>query len=323
MSKLPPTGGGQRLSRSSCYDLFTPRPPGRNSLYPPMKPYPFLAATIVGGFVCTSLNGQVLTPPSNIEAKIAEPVPQETPSEQPAPVEKPDFQIETTQVRLIDVVEAPPMAGLPPVKGTMMLTVHGVADPKLPETPATEVAQPPTTSGIEAEVTLPETRFVNVSATVYDQSRTLLQCQSMQHPNQSITVWSNVNFNHFCGVGNFESKGADGKLRGYHLMMGIGNEEGKQPADGSQIPYIPDGNPAFVIISENPAPETVRLVEDLHALYRAEGEKMAADVIARKKAEDEKRAYLLANPPKPKDVTVHFWKRDTDSETPTQEGGQP
>jgi hypothetical protein len=292
-----------------------------------MKPYPFLAATLVGGLVCgTSLYGQVQTPPATIEAKIPEPLLDQTPTEPPAPVETPDFQIESTQVKLIDVVEAPPMAGLPPVKGTMMLTIHGVADPKLPETTAVEVSpQPATPPAVESDEVFPETRFVNVSATVYDQSRTLLQCQSMEHPDQSITVWSNVNFNHFCGVGNFESKGADGKLRSYHLMMGIGNEEGKNPADGSQIPNLPNGNPAFVIVSENPAPETVRLVEDLHALYRAKGVKMAADVLVRQKAEDEKRAYLLANPPKPKDVTVHFWKRDTDSETPTptQEGGQP
>lgn len=291
-----------------------------------MKVYPILAATLVGGFVGTSLKGQVLTPPSNIEAKISEPVPQETPTEPPAPVEKPDFEIESTQVKLIDVVEAPPMAGLPPVEGTMTLTIHSVADPKLSESPAPEIpiSNIDTTDySNESKPELPESHFVNVSATVYDQSRTLLSCQSIEHPDKSITVWSNVNFNHFCGVGNFESKGADGKLRGYHLMMSIGNEGGKQPADGSQIPNLPSGNPAFVIVTENPAPEAVRLIEDLHALYRAQGAKMAADQIARKKAEDEKRAYLLANPPKPKDVTVHFWKRDADSETQAPEGGQP
>lgn len=269
---------------------------------------------------------EVQTPPTSTVAILPESLEPSAPS-QPAPVqEQPDFQIESTQVKLIDVVEAPPMAGLPPVKGTMMLTIHGVADPKLPENPSTEIPlSPATRPALESEVTLAETHFINVSATVYDQSRTLLQCQSMEHLDQAITVWSNVNFNHFCGVGNFESKGADGKLRSYHLMMGIGNEEGKQPSDGSQIPNLPNGNPAFVIVSENPAPEAVRLVEDLHALYRAKGVKMAADVLVRQKAEDEKRAYLLANPPKPKDVTVHFWKRDTDSETPTptQEGGQP
>lgn len=322
MSRLPPTGVAKGHRGRPIPAFLTPRPPGRNSLYPPMKPYPIFAATLVGGLVCgTPLNGQVQTPPATIEAKFPEPVPQETPSEQPAPVEKPDFEIEATQVKLIDVVEAPPMTGLPPVEGTMTLTIHSVADPKLPVTAATEVPSSPTTPVIEPEGALPETHLLNVSATVYDQSRTLLQCRSMEHPDQFITVWSNINFNHFCGVGNFESKGADGKLRGYHLMMGIGNEEGKEPADGSQIPNLPIGNPAFVIVSENPAPEAVRLVEDLHALYRAQGAKMAADVIARQKAEDEKRAYLLANPPKPKDVTVHFWKRDT--ETPTQEGGQP
>ncbi len=290
-----------------------------------MKLYPLLAATLAGGLVCaTPLNGQVQTPPQTIEAKLPEPVLDQAPELPAAPVEKPDFEIESTQVKLIEVVEAPPMTGLPPVEGTMTLTIHGVADPKLPEIPTTEVAPPasPSTALTNlSEEEFPETHLVSISATVYDGARTFLHCQTMEGPDKAVTAWSNVNFNHFCGVGNFGSKGADGKLRNYHLMMGIGNEDSEQLEEKPSIPQLPDGNPAFVILTENPAPEAVRLVEDLHALYRAEGLKMAADVIARKKAEDEKRAYLLANPPQPKDVTVHFWRRDT--ETQTQEGTQP
>ena len=75
-------------------------------------------------------------------------------------------------------------------------------------------------------------------------------------------------------------------------------------------------------MTENPDPGAVKLVENLHALYRTEGTRMAADFAARAKATEEQKAYLLANPPKPKDVTVHFWKRDV-AETQTTEGAQP
>src|SRR5690606_4064394 len=91
--------------------------------------------------------------------------------------------------------------------------------------------------------------------------------------------------------------------------------------EGPQIPALPDGAPAFVIVTENPDPESVRMIEDLHALHRAEGARMAAAAAAREQAYEDRKAHLLANPPKPRDVTVHFWKRDN-SATPT-EGGQP
>jgi hypothetical protein len=50
---------------------------------------------------------------------------------------------------------------------------------------------------------------------------------------------------------------------------------------------------------------------------------MAEACAAREKAYAARRAYLLANPPKPKDVTVHFWKRTKGDENALQEGGQP
>ncbi len=290
-----------------------------------MKPY-LCHAALLGCFLCgRAQSGEVQTPPVTIEAKIPEPAREPTVSQPAPPIEKPDFEIETTQVKLIEVVEAPPMTGLPPVKGTMTLTVHGVADPGLPEVQPVEqapVTPPSDTPTVETPTDLPETRFVSISATVYGHCRTLLKCQPMDNTSPPVTVWSNIDFNHFRSVANFDAKGADGKLRQYYLMMGIGNEEGNQLADGSAIPTLPDGAPAYLILTDNPAAESLRLVEDLHALYRTDGAKMEADAVAREKAEEVRRAYLLAHPPKPKDVTVHFWKREA-AESQDSEGGQP
>jgi len=267
---------------------------------------------------------EVRTPPITTVATLSAPILDDMPPETPPPVEKPDFQFESTQVKLLDVVEAPPMPGLPPVEGTITLKVHSVANPGLPNPP-----QPPPAS-VPADPEFMEhfaefaeehlhTGFAFVSATVYDHSRTHLTCYPSGGGNKVITVWSNVDFNHFSGIGAFEANGSDGKTRSYHLVMGIGNESTEEwreslaeqdvQSEMPEIPTLPDGAPAFVIETQNPAPESVKLIEDLHALYRDEGGKIAADAAARQAAYEARKAHFLANPPKPKDVTIHFWNR--------------
>ena len=64
----------------------------------------------------------------------------------------------------------------------------------------------------------------------------------------------------------------------------------------------------------------------MHDLYRTEGPRMVAAYDARMKAEEERRAYLIAHPPKPKDVTVYFWNRGHpigETPNPPTEGSAP
>ncbi len=288
---------------------------------------PLINIPLMIAFLCVpSFAQEVQTPPASTVADLPE-SPLTAPTSQPAPVkEKPDFEIESTQVKLIEVVEAPPMAGLPPVEGTMKLTVHSVADPRIPDpTPPVTQAQNPSAEEFPPEFldSTQESHFASISATVYDNSRTLLTCNSNAGAGSEVTVWSNINFNHFSGIGNVEAKGADGKVRNYNLMMSIGNDttDKLNKSGAPAIPVMPNGAPAFVIQTEQPNAATLTLIEDLHALYRTEGTRMAEAAAARVKAEDEKRAYLIANPPKPKDITVHFWNREH-SATQT-EGVQP
>jgi hypothetical protein len=285
-----------------------------------LKILPILAAFFSGqGFA-----QEVRTPPTTTVATLPEPISDVAPSEPSPPVKKPDFQIETTQVKLIDVVESPPLSGLPPVEGTMTLTVHSVADPGIPDPPK------PTRPAVDDSQTMSELEPLNVnhreigmvmlSATVYDHKRTLLQCNIYGGGGaKEITAWSNLDFNHFCGLGGFDVTAANGEVRNYLLMMSIGDETANH--EGPAIPAIPNGTPAFVIQTENPDPVSLNLIEDLHAYYRTEGSHMAAAAEARKKAYEEQKAYLLAHPPKPKDVTVHFWKREESAAD--SKGGQP
>jgi len=57
------------------------------------------------------------------------------------------------------------------------------------------------------------------------------------------------------------------------------------------------------------------LLQGMHDLYRNEGPRMEAAYQARIKAHEERKAYLLANPPKPEDVTIQFWDRNLENES--------
>ena len=245
-----------------------------------------------------------------------------TPSPPASPPALPDFVVKNTVVRELDVVEPPPMAGLPAVEGRITLTANVVEDPKLPDPPPPPVPAADSRgnshiadSGNDAEWS----RLVFVSATVYDHSRTLLRCHPNGELQKEITVWSNLDFNHFTGFSTFEVKAADGKIRRYELMMGVGDEDTQKRAAllarhgmeyiAPAIPVLPDDQPAYVIEGAAPDAGALRLVEDLHELYRSEGTRMEVAYHARIAAEAEQRAYYMSHPPVPKDVTVNFWER--------------
>lgn len=175
----------------------------------------------------------VMTAPETTRATIPAPISDGRLSPPPPPVQKPDFRIESTQVKEVDVVAAPPMPGLPPVEGAITLKVHTVADPGLPDPPPPLPPPSVTDPAVKARLAemsakYKEMRIVFLSATVYDHRRTLLRCHPSGGVGREITAWSNLDFNHFRGFGDFEATGADGGLRKYALLMGVVNENTEQ-----------------------------------------------------------------------------------------------
>ena len=51
-------------------------------------------------------------------------------------------------------------------------------------------------------------------------------------------------------------------------------------------------------------------LSQVHDLYRKEGVRMEEAYHAREKANAERYAYLLKNPPVPDDIVIRFWQRD-------------
>ena len=246
------------------------------------------------------------------------------PSPKPEPI---DFKILTSHTRRVDVTEAPEMHDLPPIKGTINVTVQTVEDPGLPDPPPLPATLPTDPAVIARMKELRKnyrfTEHVFVSATVYDHSRTFLRIYPNGNLAGEISAWSNVDFTHFSGFSTYRVNESDGTFRTYGLLMGVGNTDTYRMRKGLaahgrkylalEIPELPDlafSGPTFVVTGGQTDGEAMDTLSQVHDLYRKEGVRMEEAYHAREKARAERKAYLLANPPKPEDIVIKFWERD-------------
>ncbi len=240
-----------------------------------------------------------------------------------------DFKVISSLTKKVDVVEAPEIPGLPPVTGEINVTVRMVEDPNLPDSPdplpALEVSDPAVVARMaELQKSYQGTSLIFISASVYDHKRTLLRIHTNGEDGSEVFSWTNLDLNHFSGFATYRVKDAvDGTAYEYGILMGIGNESTQTLAklaalggvayEAPKIPELPDledGGPAFVVMEGEPESSAMATLEQIHDLYRKDGKRMEAAYHAREKAHAERKAYLLANPAKPDDVTISFWKRN-------------
>lgn len=141
---------------------------------------------------------------------------------------------------------------------------------------------------------------------------------------EDFEAWSNVNGNWLTGFANFETSN-----RIYAMLLGIGNYDidGWKAALKSrgrdfnepEIPDIPSGGPAFVVTKGAPTLEELAPIQAIHDLVEADGEAMRRAFEARERARIEQEVFLKANPPKPKDIVLRYWKIEKSSVA--KEGG--
>jgi hypothetical protein len=259
-----------------------------------------------------------------------------------------NFKVLGSRTTRMDVTKAPEMHDLPPITGTINVTVQLVKDPDLTDPPPPLPALPPGDPAMIARwAKLREkyrgTEFLFLSATVYDHKRTFLQIYPNGRVGDSVTAWSNLNFNHFSGFSTYRVKdAADGTLYDFGLLMGINSMETRRWNEiaeargvknkGLEIPEIPimsnlaDGGPTFIVVEGDANSPAMDTLEQIHDLYRKEGAKMEKAYHVGEKARADRKAYLLANPPKPDDVKIQFWTRNNPSPRGVQAlkgGAQP
>ena len=247
------------------------------------------------------------------------------------PVAKPSparFKVISSRTVMMDVVGEAEVPGIAPVKGRANVTVQMVEEPvfSAPSAPpaplpALKVDDPAVLARLaELQEKYQSTSLVFISATVYDHKRSLLRIHSIGDDASEVSAWSNLDLNHFGGFSGYRVKDAvDGKLYDYGMLLGLGNEAA--PAFPNKIPKLPDlekSGPAFVVLDGKARSSAMDVLEQIHDLYRNDGKRMEADFRAREKILAERKAFLAANPPKPKDVTIRFWNRDSNTTTSTK-----
>jgi len=252
------------------------------------------------------------------------------PQPPPAPPGKPDFEVVESRTGRMDVVEPPPMHGLPPVTGTVNVTLNRVEDPKLPPLPEPLPAAAPTDPVVLAAIeefrrNYKGTELLFISATVYDRSRTYLRIYPNGVARKEIAAWSNIDFNHFSGFSTFRVTREDGSFTDHGMLMGLGNqtaesaerlrellEKNGMEYSVPEMPELPDlavAGPRYVIVEGGDVEDTAReILAYMHRLYATEGARMETAYIERERVRKEREAYYRANPPKPKDVTINFWR---------------
>lgn len=104
------------------------------------------------------------------------------PASPPEPI---DFEVRSAWTKRLEVRESPPMAGLPPVTGTINLTMRRVDDPGLPDPPLPPTPRPIIDPDLLAAIeefkrNYKGSEFMLVSGMVHDHSRSFLRtsCES-------------------------------------------------------------------------------------------------------------------------------------------------
>ena len=74
------------------------------------------------------------------------------------------------------------------------------------------------------------------------------------------------------------------------------------------IPEFPEGGATFQVIGKQPAAEHLTAIQSLHDLYNRERVKLQSAYEGRERARLQREAELKANPPKPRNLTLNYWR---------------
>jgi hypothetical protein len=142
---------------------------------------------------------------------------------------------------------------------------------------------------------------------------------------ECIVFWSSADFALISGIGIFI--GPDGGTRNLFLMWNFSEIETRTALKnelGPESPPIPDFPPekaTFQISSGNPSQQTLASIQALHDLYNNEHDRLEKAYQGRERARILQEAELKANPPKPKDIVLNYWRTETPAAQSAPEKG--
>ena len=207
----------------------------------------------------------------------------------------------TITIRKIKPIELPPPPDLAP--------------------PAANIPNPTPGDGAAASGSShPGARMLSLGATVYrfkdSPPRTLVQYRP-QPEAEAITFWSSADFTLISGIQGIVA--ADGLT--YRLVMAWsttdttrGTAASASGGNGPVPPGMPDfadGPATFTIVGTPPADPTVLgPIQSLHDVYNSEYQRLKTAYEGRERVRIQHEADLKANPPKPKNITLNYWRTE-------------
>lgn len=126
--------------------------------------------------------------------------------------------------------------------------------------------------------------------------------------------YSNIDFNHLAAINTFQA--SDGEPHSFVLAVAEA-ERGMDKAK-LQAPAFASGVPTFLPDQQDIPAEALVTVDSLHKLYALEKGKLTAAHIARERSAAARKAALIANPPRPKDLILRYRIAETPSVSETR-----
>ena len=206
-------------------------------------------------------------------------------------------------------------------QGGRTITIQKIKPIALPAPPTANIGnQAPSDGQAASGAGHPTTRMLSLGATVYrfkdNPPRTLVQYRP-QPDGEPVTFWSSADFALISGIQGIVA--ADGLT--YRLFMAWSTTDNTRAAATSvpNIPVFPDGPASFAIVGTPPAdPSVLAPIQSLHDLYNSEFQRLKTAYEGRERARLLYEADLKANPPKPKNIVLNYWRTEKPAQT---EGG--
>jgi hypothetical protein len=137
---------------------------------------------------------------------------------------------------------------------------------------------------------------------------------------ETVTFWSSADFALIAGgIQSFADSAGDT----HQLLMGWGSVDIDRMSelqaargreyDAPPIPGFPEGKAIFQITGQAPAAEVLVVIQSLHDIYNTELARLTSAHAGRERARIERDEYLKANPPRPEDITLNYWRIETPS----------
>lgn len=201
--------------------------------------------------------------------------------------------------------------------------------PPPPPGPAPETLEQATYPEQASEVSgpQPEWDFLIVGATVFrfrDAPPRTMVTYWPSGRGESVTLWSSADFRLLNGFTDFVA--ADGHAYSIMLMLSDADPDNLAELQASWEPGVPDfpvGNASFTVTGDAPADvRALAPIAALHEIYNKEHRRLLFAWQGRERARLRREAELQANPPRPKDVTIRYWRTKTPAPAPAKGGAK-